>query len=123
MGQNLRTGEAGEETEPPARDEAAALAATGGDAALAAELLAILLTELPGDLARLTASLREEDWSQIAETAHRMRGATGYCGAPGLEAALVALERAAKSSNAVQIMLEARRVQSEAERLRRWSVR
>jgi two-component system sensor histidine kinase BarA len=121
MGRNLGTDESGEKTEPPARDEAAALAATGGDEALAAELLAILLMELPADLERLTGSLQEEDWSQVAETAHRMRGATGYCGVPGLEAALVELERAAKTADAEQIMSEARRVQREAERLQRYS--
>jgi hypothetical protein len=50
-----------------------------------------------------------------------MRGATGYCGVPGLEAALVELERAAKTADAEQIMSEARRVQREAERLQRYS--
>jgi HPt (histidine-containing phosphotransfer) domain-containing protein len=122
MRQNFGTDQAKEDTELPARDEAAALAATGGDAALAGELLAILLSELPGDLERISGSLRAGDWPQLADTAHRMRGATGYCGVPGLEAALTELERAARTADAEQITSEARRVEREAERLRRWSL-
>lgn len=80
----------------PARDEAAALAAAGGDADLAHELLDALLAGLPGELDDLRAALAESDWPALAEHAHQVRGATRYCGVPALDAAIAALERAAR---------------------------
>ncbi|MBK1717859.1 phosphorelay protein [Thiocystis violacea] len=78
------------------RDEAAALALAGGDDELAAELLAALLAGLPEELESLRACLAESDWPGLAEYAHRVRGATRYCGVPALDAAMEALERSAR---------------------------
>lgn len=77
-------------------DESAALALAGGDAELAAELLAALLAGLPEELESLRTCLAEDDWTGLAEYAHQVRGATRYCGVPALDTALEALERAAR---------------------------
>ena len=75
-------------TQIPPRDEAAALASAGGDRALAGELFEALMAGLPGEIEDLRACL--------AEHAHQVRGATGYCGVPALNGAVAALERAAR---------------------------
>jgi two-component system sensor histidine kinase BarA len=74
----------------------AALAAAGGDADLAKELLAALLEGLPGEIDDLRAALAESDWPALADHAHQVRGATRYCGVPALDEAIEALERAAR---------------------------
>ena len=101
----------------PARDKVAALAAVGGDENLAQELFATLLQGIPADLEHLTRSLQNEDWNSLAEAAHRMRGATSYCGVPALDMALLDLERAAKTGDAGQILFAVRQVDREAKRL------
>ena len=78
------------------RDETAALAYASGDPQLAAELLETLLAELPAALMALRVGVSELDWPGVAEHAHQIRGATGYCGLPALDAALETLERAAR---------------------------
>ncbi len=105
---------------PPPRDEAAALAATGGDAELAQELLAALLRGLPADLERLAASAKAEDWGTLKEIAHRMRGGTSYCAVPALDTALQDLERAVKAGDTPRILSGVGMVEVEAERLQRW---
>ncbi|NEV61338.1 Hpt domain-containing protein [Thiorhodococcus minor] len=81
-------------------DEAAALESAGGDRALAAELMSALLDGLPEELDALKACLAEHDWPGLAEYAHQLRSATGYCGVPALDAAISALERAARIEDA-----------------------
>jgi HPt (histidine-containing phosphotransfer) domain-containing protein len=83
----------------PVRDPVAALAAAGGDAGLAAELFAALAAGLPGEHAALRGDLAASDWSGLAEHAHRLRGATRYCGLPALDEAAEALERAARTAD------------------------
>ncbi|WP_051021997.1 Hpt domain-containing protein [Thioflavicoccus mobilis] len=79
------------------RDEAMALSTVGGDAQLAAELYALLRASLPADLATLRARQATADWSTVAETAHRVRGASRYCGVPALDQALGNLETLARA--------------------------
>jgi HPt (histidine-containing phosphotransfer) domain-containing protein len=87
----------------PARDPVAALAAAGGDAALAAELFATLLAGLPDELAALRERLAAADWHGLAERTHQLRGAARYCGVPALDEAAEALERTARGPHAEQI--------------------
>lgn len=102
----------------PARDEAAALAAVGGNAELANELLDTLLRGLASETATLAVRLQAGDWGDLAQTAHRLRGATAYCGVPALDTALRELEGATKSGNAERIGAGVRQVEQQAERLR-----
>jgi len=87
----------------PARDRVSALAVAGGDADLAAELFAALLTGLPGERAALGAKVAESDWAGLAELAHQVRGATRYCGVPALDEAAESLERAARNGERERI--------------------
>jgi two-component system sensor histidine kinase BarA len=103
---------------PPARDQAAAIRAAGGDAALAGELFQALMAQLPAELALLRRLLAAGDWKGLVDLAHRLRGATGYCGVPALEAALCDLSRAAKRSASGPAGEAAVRVEREARRLR-----
>jgi HPt (histidine-containing phosphotransfer) domain-containing protein len=102
----------------PARDEPAALAAAGGDADLAQELLASLLDGLPGELEDLRAAIAESDWPGLAEHAHQVRGATRYCGVPALDEAIETLERAARLPDPERIAGAFALVEQESARLR-----
>jgi two-component system sensor histidine kinase BarA len=102
----------------PPRDEVAALAATGGDAQLAEDLLIALVRGLPQELDNLTRQHHGEDWTALFHAAHRMRGATAYCGVPALDNALQQLERAAQSGVPAYIDAHLREVMDEAARLR-----
>jgi two-component system sensor histidine kinase BarA len=104
----------------PSRDETAALEAAGGNAALARELLETLMQGLPNELAELRRCFGANDWSLLAEAAHRMRGATAYCGVPALDEHLRELERATKAGGVPEhIGLKLEQVEREAQRLRR----
>jgi HPt (histidine-containing phosphotransfer) domain-containing protein len=112
-----------ESTEPrtlallPARDMVAALAAAGGDAELAEELLSTLLEGLPGEIAGMRAAAADSDWPTLADLAHQTRGATRYCGVPALDEAVEALERSARSGAAGSIPAQLAQVEWEASRL------
>ena len=101
----------------PSRDETAALEAAGGNADLARELLETLVAGLPQELADLQRCFAANDWPLLAEAAHRMRGATSYCGIPAMDNHLQALERAAMVGDRERAGLGIERVEQEAERL------
>lgn len=84
-------------TKLPIRDERLALETVGGDEALAVELYAALLASLPDDLAQLRVEQTAADWHAVAETAHRIRGASRYCGLVALDQALAELLRLARA--------------------------
>lgn len=107
----------GRPAQTPARDEVAALAATGGDADLARELFASFTHGLAGELETISRHGRAENWPALAEAAHRLRGATAYCGVPALDHALQQLERAAQSAALDRIRTGLLEVELEAERL------
>jgi HPt (histidine-containing phosphotransfer) domain-containing protein len=104
------------DTQLPAWDETAALAAVAGDADLARELLTALVAGLPAELEGLRATSRS-DPTALAEVAHHMRGATRYCGVLALDAALEELERAAKAGNTAGMTAGLAQVEAEAARL------
>jgi two-component system sensor histidine kinase BarA len=101
----------------PARDHAAALRSAGGDVELARELLDTLLDGLPTEVDRLRACMAESDWGALAEHAHRLRGATRYCGVPALDGAVDALERSARLEDAGRCSRDLDLVESQANRL------
>jgi two-component system sensor histidine kinase BarA len=99
------------------RDDQAAINAAGGDRALAAELFETLLAQLPAETDLLRSLLAESDWPGIDELAHRLRGASAYCGVPALDAALAELSMAAKTGVAARTSIAADRVLTEVQRL------
>ena len=72
-------------------DRKLALERAGGDQALADELFAMLLGELPTHSAALKAALNGRDLVTLREQAHRLKGATTYCGVPALHSAAAEL--------------------------------
>lgn len=66
--------------------------ATGGDAGLMAELLDMLLRDLPARKQQLDESLAARDFDTAAEAAHKLRGSGSYTGALKLERAAGRLE-------------------------------
>jgi HPt (histidine-containing phosphotransfer) domain-containing protein len=104
-------------TQLPAWDETAALAAVGGDRDLALELIKTLIAGLPAELAGLKDCSQNKDTAELREAAHRMRGATRYCGVLALDAALGNLERAAKASDVGSIAVHLAQVEAEVARL------
>ena len=107
-------------TDLPSRDESAALEAAGGNEDLARELVESLVRSLPQEIAELQRWHTADTWSQLADAAHRMRGATSYCGVPAIDELLEELERAARTSNAERIELNLAQVIQEADRLTRF---
>lgn len=71
-------------------------AATGDDAELAREILAIFADGLPELLARIEAAARQDDFSRLAAVAHELKGSAGNVGALPLSQAATAVEAAAK---------------------------
>ncbi|EXJ16130.1 Hpt domain-containing protein [Imhoffiella purpurea] len=100
-----------------ARDEESALESAGDDAALAAELFEALIMGLPAEIESLRACLGESDWPGLAEYAHQTRGATRYCGVPALDAAIEALERAARASDPLRCSEGLAQVEVQVKRL------
>jgi HPt (histidine-containing phosphotransfer) domain-containing protein len=101
----------------PARDRSAALLSTGGDADLADELVVALLDGLAADIEALRVCAFAPDRKGLAELAHRMRGATRYCGVPALDAAVEALERAASVGDGMSVSASFADVEAQALRL------
>jgi two-component system sensor histidine kinase BarA len=111
------------DTDLPSWDNRAALEAAGGDINLACELVNTLVQGLPNELSDLRRCFQANDWPLLIESAHRMRGATSYCGVPALDNQLQDLERCAKSGEGDQIGRALARVEQEADRLMRYVTR
>lgn len=84
-------------------DWAAGIELAGGNAELAYDLLHMLLAEAPQLLAQLEQTAQaNSDLQALWDDAHKLRGATAYCGVPALRAMSAALEQAIKSGNVVK---------------------
>ncbi len=68
---------------------------SGGDHALAIELVDMLLRALPEQRRSIGTAHREVDLATLARIAHTVSGGAAYCGAPALKGAADALENAA----------------------------
>ncbi len=91
------------ESDLPIRDEQAALRTTGGNLDLAAQLFTSFITDLVPLQEELKLLLQAGDQAELLETAHRMHGATAYCGVPALKQAVKRLEQAAASGEETEI--------------------
>lgn len=101
----------------PVWDEPAALAATGGDAALTLRLLRGLVEQLPADIDEMRRLAAAGDLPNLAEKAHRVRGGAVYCGVSALVAALTDLDLRARHGEAARIAAAVERVGVEAARV------
>ncbi|MBI5461825.1 MAG: response regulator [Gammaproteobacteria bacterium] len=85
----------GHTTEAPAPDPTADTRRE----ALAGELFAMLLAELPRQREQLVNAFRAADWTSLRELAHKIRGSAAYCRAPDLEHAAADLETASPTAS------------------------
>ncbi|MDO8954711.1 MAG: response regulator [Gammaproteobacteria bacterium] len=68
----------------------------GGNESLAKEMLELLLNSLPQELALMEEAYAKKDWQALLAYAHKLHGATCYCGTPALKGKTKALEQALK---------------------------
>ncbi|MCY1395213.1 Virulence sensor protein BvgS [compost metagenome] len=91
---------------------------TGGDPALTRQLVEELYRTNQADVAQLEALLRKRDWPQLAELAHRIKGAARMVQAELLQERCVELENACRNGpGESDLQLRVRHVREAAERL------
>ena len=89
----------------------------GGKADLAKELVSMLLAELPQAMKDITAAYKAKDYPTLRDKAHKLHGATSYCGVPYLKQALQELEHAATVQDEKKVNLGYDIFLSEAKRV------
>jgi signal transduction histidine kinase/CheY-like chemotaxis protein/HPt (histidine-containing phosphotransfer) domain-containing protein len=82
-------------------DREAALAFLQGDAGLLSELAHVFLDDLPCQLQRMQAALKQGDAQMLSRTAHYLKGAAGNFAAPAVSASATRLETAAATSDLI----------------------
>ena len=75
-------------------DDAKALLAAGGDAAIVAALRGLLISELDALPAEIASMVARGDVAALRDRLHRLDASAGFCGAPGLARAGAALRSA-----------------------------
>jgi two-component system sensor histidine kinase BarA len=90
---------------------------TGGDRRLAKEMLNQLCSELPQQLIDIQQYIQLQDWENLIEIAHKMRGSTSSCGVPALDFSVHQLEMLAASKQTQPIIEEYKSVEHEVKRL------
>jgi len=88
------------EAELPDWDEAAALRSANGDPAIVAALRQLLLAELAGQSRRIVAAVAAGDAGVARDELHRLRAASGFCGASRLAACVDRLAFALANASA-----------------------
>ena len=85
---------------PEMLDITQAIEQAGGNPDLAKELFTMLLKELPDQKYKLNQAFNDEDNQGLLDVAHKIYGATAYCGVPRLQQAARDLEKAIKAQSA-----------------------
>lgn len=76
-----------------------AIERAGGNTALAKELFAMLLKELPGLREQLRLAIAARDFASCWDHAHKIYGSTAYCAVPTLALTAQATEAAVKAED------------------------
>ena len=79
-------------------DTVQALEQAGGSEQLAKELFSMLLNELPAHQQAISQAHASGDLEALWDPAHKLYGATAYCGVPALRTAAKKLEDAIRAS-------------------------
>lgn len=79
-------------------DEKLALEKVDGNRDLMLELLGMMISELPKNLAELESAFQNGNTEERWNIAHKMTGSTAYCGVPALQTSTRALEQSIKNS-------------------------
>ena len=94
-----------------------ALEQAAGNEELAKELFQMLLVELPVSYASLKTALAEVDKQSIWDYAHKIYGATAYCGVPALRNVAQKLESFIKADDLDSVTSQANLLALEIDRL------
>lgn len=105
----------------PVVDRELALRLSGGREALADEMLARLIEELPGQRRQLARAWRRRDSAAFSEAVHKLGGACRYCGVPALSAACEALETRLRSDGLMACETEWQTLLTACDRLLSWA--
>ena len=70
---------------------------------LAEELLGLLIQDLQETQKKILDAWEVKDWPQLLHQAHKLNGATCYCGVPRLQIAAATLENELKIKNSPKI--------------------
>jgi two-component system sensor histidine kinase BarA len=84
---------------PKTIDTELGLELSGGNKTLADDLFRMLMNELPAQLASIEQSCGDNDKSSLVEAAHKLNGATRYCGVPALQDVIMRFEKAARQGD------------------------
>jgi two-component system sensor histidine kinase BarA len=98
-------------------DQELALTITGGDLALAQQMLEMLRDQLPKATEELELLGHRQNWSGLREAAHKLRGSTMYCGVPALDQAVGRLEQTARDQEPAHIDTALQHLKREAVRV------
>ena len=104
----------------PVFDTIAAIKAANGRTELAIEMLAILISTLPGDLNRLKSAWDRMDQSDIQQILHKLKGALEFTAAPRLQQFIRQADQIANNRPQGNIMQATKLVISETENLLTW---
>ncbi|MBT3428335.1 MAG: hypothetical protein HOL98_11185 [Gammaproteobacteria bacterium] len=104
----------------PIFDSAAAIKAANGRTELAIQILAILLTTLPGDLNLLRSAWDRSDHNDIKQLLHKLNGALEFTAATRLQQSTRQAGQIANHLSQGNIMQATKQVISEAENLLTW---
>lgn len=80
----------------PIIDREASLKLAGNNQALADDLLALLIKNLPADLATIQAAYTAHNEAELKKLLHKLRGGVAYCGLPRLKSILMSTEASIK---------------------------
>ena len=87
----------------PIIDREDGLTLAGNNQDLADDLLALLIKNLPADLATIQAAHASNNEAELKKLLHKLRGGVAYCGLPRLKSILMTTEANLKEGSQVQI--------------------
>ncbi len=100
-------------------DQQIALNRARGDQTVARRFVAMLLESLPEAECSVSEALARDDLYKLKESAHRLAGAAGYCGAVALQEVATRLERQSREGTPESNAALTRELLDEIERFRR----
>jgi len=98
-------------------DRTLALRLSGSRADLADDMLAGLIESLPQTVKDIQSFFSEKNTEAFTQTVHRLHGLACYCGVPGLQQAVAALERESKKIDSTSVPEKISAFINEAEKL------
>jgi HPt (histidine-containing phosphotransfer) domain-containing protein len=108
---------AGVEAGPPPIEPGPLAELTGGDQAMARDILLEYKTANDADVAALTEALARQDLPAVVRAAHRIKGASRMVGAGALAAVCTSIEQAGRQADWPAVAAEKDRLRREVERL------